>query len=153
MMPRKLKEGETYKLSEEQRAYKRSMYQKHKVTQLEQQRKYRARNPEKWREYGKKWAKDNKERTHAMNRANQMKRDYGLSPEGYYLLFVYQLGSCAICCKEVDFLGQHTHIDHDHKTGKVRGILCNLCNHLIGESLESPVILRRAIDYLEEQKC
>lgn len=151
-MPRKLKEGETYKLSDEQRAYRRAMYQKHKDKQKAQQRTYRAKNPDKWREYGRKWSKENKDRTRVKDRMSQIKRVYGLSAEGYYLLFTYQLGSCAICEKELEFIGQHTHVDHDHKTGKVRGILCNLCNHLIGESLENTIILRKAIDYLEEHK-
>jgi hypothetical protein len=42
------------------------------------------------------------------------------------------------------------HLDHDHSTGKVRGILCRSCNLLLGHAKESPARLRGAANYLEE---
>lgn len=45
--------------------------------------------------------------------------------------------------------GIGTHIDHDHATGKARGLLCTKCNLLLGLALESPVTLRSAASYLE----
>lgn len=43
-------------------------------------------------------------------------------------------------------------IDHDHITGKVRGLLCRACNHLIGNSLEDEEILFKAVEYIRKYK-
>jgi len=57
-----------------------------------------------------------------------------------------QKGRCVICQEELPLC-----IDHDHETGKVRGLLCRLCNAGIGMLRESPEVLRRAIAYLESR--
>jgi hypothetical protein len=57
-----------------------------------------------------------------------------------------QDGKCAICqCKPSKTL----HLDHNHSTGKVRALLCQLCNHAIGLLKEQPEVLKRAATYLE----
>ena len=55
-----------------------------------------------------------------------------------------QDGRCAICCAT-----EARHIDHDHDTGQVRGMLCFRCNAALGQLDDSPDRLRRAADYLE----
>jgi hypothetical protein len=55
---------------------------------------------------------------------------------------------CAICGRAEPNGRGRWHIDHDHKTGKVRGLLCNNCNVLLGHAHEDPAILWAAIDYL-----
>jgi hypothetical protein len=61
-----------------------------------------------------------------------------------------QDGRCAICATDITIGGRNKrHLDHDHKTGRLRGFLCRACNHLIGNANDSPKILRAAIRYLE----
>lgn len=68
----------------------------------------------------------------------------------YNGLMEKQQGRCAICgCHHVD-LGKAFDVDHDHVTGKIRGLLCNACNTSLGLMGDDPVRLRRAADYIEE---
>ena len=76
------------------------------------------------------------------------RRKYGLTTEQHTRMLDNQGGLCAICCKPL-VPGRGTHIDHDHKTGKVRGLLCNKCNPLLGAALDDRDILLSAVDYLD----
>jgi hypothetical protein len=63
-----------------------------------------------------------------------------------------QGGVCAVCRKlNPDRLGRRLHVDHCHETGRVRGLLCTLCNNAIGQAGESPERLRALATYLEER--
>lgn len=58
---------------------------------------------------------------------------YGIWPEERQVLFVKQRGRCAICGKPENECKRALHIDHDHATKKVRGLLCFYCNrHRVG---------------------
>lgn len=59
-----------------------------------------------------------------------------------------QAGLCAICHGETNGQGD-LHVDHDHVTGKVRGLLCSRCNTGIGMMGDNTALLRKAIEYLE----
>lgn len=61
-----------------------------------------------------------------------------------------QSGACAMCALRLDSSTKTStpHVDHDHQTGKVRGILCHHCNVLLGHAREDEGLLRRAIAYL-----
>lgn len=73
-------------------------------------------------------------------------RRYGLKPGEYDAMFASQGRRCFICGATPS---RPLAVDHDHKTGAVRKLLCNHCNTMIGQALESPDILRRAVLYLE----
>lgn len=75
---------------------------------------------------------------------------YGLTIEGYEALLVAQGGGCAICGREVHRGNdpRKLHVDHDHATGRVRGILCANCNNVLGHAADDPELLTRAIEYL-----
>lgn len=78
------------------------------------------------------------------HRKHELKK-YGLTIESYEELLTKQEGRCAVCRHEVEGL---LHVDHDHETGRVRGLLCRECNRgigLLGDSLE---ILESAVQYL-----
>ncbi len=75
---------------------------------------------------------------------------YGLSTIDYRHKLSKQLGGCAICGKpEKKALRGILYVDHDHKTGKVRGLLCNECNSMLGYAKDDKKILLIAIKYLE----
>jgi adenine-specific DNA methylase len=74
---------------------------------------------------------------------------YGLTKETYQQLFLNQNNCCAIC-KNTFESTKNTHIDHCHKTKKVRALLCHGCNTAIGLLKESPEILKSALNYLKK---
>jgi dCMP deaminase len=76
-----------------------------------------------------------------------MKNYYDLSPEQHTALNELQGGTCAICHNPPPE-GERLAVDHDHKTGKVRGLLCQGCNRAIGIFQDSTLSLRSAMAYL-----
>ena len=80
-------------------------------------------------------------------RKSNLKR-YGLTFETFNLLVKKQNKQCAICKKVIE--DDKINIDHDHKTGKVRGLLCWNCNVGIGYLKDNVEFLKNAIDYLKE---
>jgi hypothetical protein len=74
-----------------------------------------------------------------------LKARYGLTVADYERMLEEQRGVCAICGNEMD----PPCVDHDHATGKVRGLLCKSCNWILGRAKDNPDIFRRAILYLE----
>lgn len=78
-------------------------------------------------------------------------RNTGWTPEAYEKAYVKQNGKCAICGCTLNS-SRYTHFagDHDHKTGKLRGLLCSNCNCALGLMKDSPIRLQRAIAYLNK---
>lgn len=76
-------------------------------------------------------------------------RRYNLSKEDYQDIWDKQEGKCAICGKFFD-KKNIPHIDHNHKTKKVRGLLCRMCNWGIGHFNDDKKLLLKAIKYLGE---
>ncbi len=74
---------------------------------------------------------------------------YGLRKDDYEKLWHKQNGRCAICDRHDHELKTGLVIDHDHHTKRVRGLLCYKCNMLLGDAWDSPIILKKAIDFLE----
>jgi len=73
------------------------------------------------------------------------KRKYGLTPKQFSDLVVAQNAKCAICDNTVDGA---LHVDHQHVTKIVRGLLCGKCNRGIGMFMDDPATLRKAAAYL-----
>jgi hypothetical protein len=87
------------------------------------------------------------------------KKKFGLEPEEVHALVEQQDGACAICHRAFDLDARgygraelFPHVDHDHDTGAIRGLLCNSCNVSIGRFGECVDTMRRAIDYLTRNK-
>jgi recombination endonuclease VII len=78
-------------------------------------------------------------------------RRFGLEPGQYDAMLIAQKNGCAIC-GGVNGNSHHLHVDHDHATGFVRGLLCYTCNTGLGVFKDDPELLRAAIRYLEERK-
>jgi hypothetical protein len=83
-------------------------------------------------------------------RQGNLRRLYGLSIEQYDALLASQGGGCAICGERGDGgrWRRRLHVDHDHRTGKVRGLLCHGCNVGVGHFDDSPELMQRAAAYL-----
>ena len=77
---------------------------------------------------------------------HQKKHKYGLSKDEYLLLFEKQNNCCAIC--NISFDVKRAVVDHCHNTGRVRGLLCNECNTLLGMAKENDQVLIKAAEYL-----
>jgi hypothetical protein len=90
----------------------------------------------------KAWRKANPERVRVI-RHRQRCAKYGITPEEYDALVKSQGGACAICGRKRKLV-----VDHDHESGKVRGLLCDPCNLMIGRADDDPGALTRAIVYL-----
>src|SRR5215471_5368750 len=75
-------------------------------------------------------------------------RRYGINPEEKHRLWLIQYQCCAVCFEPIDLLGRNSHIDHDHKSRKVRGVLCHHCNIAIGLLREDPILFASAVTYL-----
>ena len=72
---------------------------------------------------------------------------YGITYAEYNLMLRKQHYKCKIC--KIPEGKKALSVDHNHITGKVRGLLCNNCNSLLGYAKDNPIILQLAIDYLE----
>lgn len=107
------------------------------------QRRWRAANRERCRENARKWRDSHPERARQLVRDHHFKTQYGLTPEGLEALRPAD-GSCRICRERPAEV-----VDHDHATGKVRGMPCRLCNSVLGFARDNPDTLRRAASYLE----
>ncbi|WSB80588.1 endonuclease VII domain-containing protein [Streptomyces sp. NBC_01775] len=77
-------------------------------------------------------------------RARHLKRQYGMTEADRQALFDEQFGICPICLKPGP-----EHVDHDHETGRVRGVLCFSCNAALGQFKDRPDVIRRAAGYVE----
>lgn len=95
------------------------------------------------REYMREWNKINPE----YRRDRRIFRKYGITAEKYLEL---SNKGCAICGTLVSGGVGRFHVDHNHDTGQVRGLLCCSCNLGIGSLNDSVIMLLRAVDYLLE---
>jgi len=106
------------------------------------------------RERSKRWREANPERNKRACWNAVLKKKYGITAAEYEQLLDDQEGGCAICHSpdpKAKCFGNDTrlHVDHDHATGTVRGLLCHPCNTSLGAMGDSPARLRRAATYLE----
>ena len=126
------------------------------------ERERRRVDPARTRLSNLKWATNNREVANKHNsqyektdkgRLSAKKKrvkKYGLTLGELAALFTSQGNCCAICnATDPGNIKQHWHTDHDHITGKVRGILCHQCNVGIGHLKDDPSLLRTAADYLD----
>jgi len=131
---------------EKSRLYRKNNPEKY----LQQARDYRKNNPERFKSYY-----ENRKKTSGFTRdkRNGTLRKYGLDVEKYNIMVDGQGGKCAICDNSNDSLV----VDHCHETGKVRSLLCNKCNILLG-MIESGFkrnenILNLSLEYLKKNEA
>src|SRR3990172_5025755 len=112
-------------------------------------------DPEARARYWKQWSENNRERIKTnrrkyiesgRNALRQRTIFYGITPQQYDELLIKQDYLCAVCGSDLG--DKRPCVDHDHVTGKVRGIVHRECNTLLGMAKDSLEILERAIAYL-----
>ena len=124
-------------------------------------RKYYYKNKEKVIAGVIRWRKENPEKALKIIRAFQKRKQgttyyrdisrktlYGISKEQYQKMLKIQHRKCAIC-KSI-FI-KSPYVDHNHKTKKVRKLLCNNCNLIFGHAKDKIIILQKAINYLKKE--
>jgi hypothetical protein len=107
-----------------------------------------------------RWQRENRDKVNASHRRRRAQggdelkrkereghllRKYGIRIRDFETLRMAQLGMCAIC-RSVEW--DRLHVDHDHDTGVVRGLLCGKCNKAIGLLEDDPAVVRSAESYL-----
>jgi hypothetical protein len=75
------------------------------------------------------------------------RQKYGLSLAEVEILKSSQGGLCAVCRRQPAL-----HVDHDHKSGHVRGVVCESCNGFLGAFGDDPALVQAAIEYLEKPR-
>ena len=94
-----------------------------------------------------RWRREHPDRVAEINRRVDLKRKFGITLEQFDEMLEAQGGVCAIC-GSTPYNGYRLAVDHDHDTGRVRGLLCASCNRGLGYLADDPVRLRRALEYL-----
>ena len=112
-------------MSRDRKAYNKEYREKNLETIREKDReRYKVERPKRLAAV-KRWAENNATKLKAYARTYK----YGITPEQYDLLLEQQNNACAVCLAPFT---KTPHIDHDHNTDVVRGLLCNPCNTKIG---------------------
>jgi anaerobic ribonucleoside-triphosphate reductase len=86
------------------------------------------------------------------HREKHLKRKYGITTQERDAMIAAQDHACAICRSPSPGTRHGWVVDHCHATGKVRQILCQLCNLMLGSAHDDPIVLQAAIRYLEAHK-
>jgi len=95
----------------------------------------------------------NSERGVLSSRRAHLKRNFNLDIKDYDKLNASQNGLCAICNEpETYYRNKVLSVDHDHETGRIRGLLCNTCNRALGLLKDNKNVLINAIKYLEKHE-
>lgn len=162
---------------ERRRKYARDWYAHNRKKRLKQNKTWRDANkaqlkasrqasydPKKQRARFEKWYLSNRQKVVANAKRwrllnpdkhsnsewkSVLKRRYGLSVEQYMAMLKRQKGLCAICQKP--YSTKRLHVDHCHRNGHVRGLLCARCNLGIGYFADSPRLLKRAAGYVNKR--
>jgi hypothetical protein len=136
-----------------QQEYKREYRQRPEVKARKRKQDLEYRNRPEVKEYQKNYDKiykeANKEKATIWYRASHLRTEYGLTLEEYDILLKSQNNVCAICGKESKKKAMC--VDHDHVTGKIRGLLCDLCNTGLGAFHDNPKLVAIAAEYLIQQ--
>jgi hypothetical protein len=122
-------------------ARRRAKYHENPRPYIDRVLKWQRENPERVKANMERFTASGKRK--ASNRKSHLKRKYGLTLEAFDELLASQGGGCAICGKP-----DADNVDHDHVTGRVRGILCFNCNIAIGQVEDDEDRLAAAMTYL-----
>ena len=129
--------------------YNAKYREKYKEKLIKYDREYKKNNKEEIKNNRKKYHVKNSLKISQQVRAVKLKRRYGITKEQYNLILAGQDFKCAICGKEYNW-NKKLDVDHDHNTGKIRGLLCGNCNRGLGLFKDNKLIIKNAINYLNK---
>lgn len=143
----------------DRKEYQRAYRMAHKEKAREYNRLWRERNLARKRDADRRYAADHRaeacERAGRWYRHNKQKpyknfiaREYRMTMVEYEAMLTSQGGVCKICGNPT-VEGKRLHVDHCHKSGKIRGLLCHHCNLMLGQAMDNARTLRSAALYLE----
>ena len=101
-------------------------------------------------EYNKRWRESDPDS--ALRNKRSSLRRYGITLEDYQALLAKQEGKCAICGNGQSSKFVSLDVDHCHRTGKVRGLLCSNCNSGLGRFSDKVTLLKSAIKYIRKHR-
>ena len=131
-------------------AHRNEINLRHKNARINNLQKHRDRDKvyDLKRKDQKQIYRDGRKAHTAKERHRYTVKRYGLTPEAYAILLEAQLHKCALCKKPTRELKSKLCVDHDHRTGRVRGLLCRPCNLWLMHDRDTVEALQNAIDYL-----
>ena len=142
-----------YKDPEKGREYAREYARLHREDMKDRLYEWRKNNPEKSKAIYNKYSQSEKGKIKNRRFAKKVRLlSYGITEEDLTKLKEDQNNMCAICGIKIDESIKNLAIDHDHKNGQVRGLLCMNCNIGLGAFRDNKRTMLNAIDYLEKAK-
>ena len=150
-------------------------HKKHREEHNKYQREYRLRNLEEVKAKNREYNNKNREKRNAYAheykklhpgklrdtprtkenlRKDHLSRKYGIAIDDWNRMFIAQGGRCLICGRHQDELSGRLAVDHNHRTGQNRGLLCSTCNSILGfagKGGDNSTVLANAVKYLQER--
>jgi hypothetical protein len=125
-------------------ARRKQWYQQNRRREIARVKAWQQANPERL----KAWREKNRDRRLEQLREIHLRSKFGLTADEYERILEAQAGVCALCgCPPTP--GISLHVDHDHGTREIRGLLCMRCNNALGLFREDPDLLMRAARYVK----
>jgi hypothetical protein len=124
------------------RVKQRLWYQANREHAIAEVKRWQQENKEHLNQYRREYRKGRE----AEAREGHLRRKFGLTQADYDELFAKQGGGCRICRRPPGKISLH--VDHDHETGEIRGLLCVGCNNALGQFHDDTQLLGRAITYV-----
>jgi hypothetical protein len=128
----------------------RRYYSNNKEKRKKQARDSYLKHIEKRVEKNNQWRNNNRDKIKSYSRINGLKNKFNITLDQYNEIFNKQNGCCMICEKPQSEFPKALCVDHNHQTGKIRGLLCDKCNKGIGFLNDDINILLNAIQYLKD---
>ena len=130
-------------------ARRKAWYAENRDREIERVKQWQVENADRYKRRQEAYKQSGRKRI--ADRKSHLKRTFGLTEGDYERILAEQGGGCAICGRLPS--SRNLHIDHDHESGVVRGLLCFACNVAIGHLRDDPMIAIKLIDYLERYRA
>ncbi len=124
------------------RAIRRAWYAANRQSAIANVKRWQQENKEHLHDYRREYRKRRK----AEDREAHLRRTFGITQADYESLLARPGGGCGICGRQPVKISLH--VDRDHETGEIRGLLCVGCNNALGQFHDDPDLLALAADYV-----